>query len=351
MSPEIIYDPLTMVPQAAWSRRELLTGRLPAGPPAADHWIRVHRRAMACRFEITLSGEDARWVPAARAALNGIDRIEDELSVFRDSSAICAVNRRAADAPVTIGAEFFELLRQCAALHRDTGGAFDVTSTPLSRCWGFLQREGRLPPSDALEAARANVGFDAVALDVDAHSVRFARAGVELNLGAIGKGHALDRVAIGMRASGVAHALLSAGRSSLLALGGQTHGWHVEVVSPRVTGGPLAHVWLRDAALGTSGSGEQFVIVDGRRYGHVIDPRSGRPADGVLSASVVASSAAEADALSTAFFIGGAELARRYCDDHPNILAFVTPDAGTERPLVFGHHPGCSLRLQADSAG
>jgi thiamine biosynthesis lipoprotein len=340
-----------MIPQAAWSRREFFAGRPSATTPAADHWIRVHRRAMACRFEITLAGEDARWVTAARAALNGIDRIEGELSVFRDSSAISAVNRCAAEAPVTIGAEFFDLLRQCAALHRDTGGAFDVTSTPLSRCWGFLQREGRLPPLDALEAARAKVGFDRVALDTAAHAVRFDRAGVELNLGAIGKGHALDRVAIGMRASGVAHALLSAGRSSLLAVGGRDRGWHVEVVSPRVIGRPLAHLWLRDAALGTSGSGEQFMMVDGTRYGHVIDPRSGRPADGVLSASVVASSAAEADGLSTAFFIGGAGLARRYCDEHPDILACVTPDDGTERPLVFGSHPGCALSLAAEWAG
>jgi thiamine biosynthesis lipoprotein len=293
---------------------------------------------MACRFEITLASEDARWVPVARAALDTIDRVEERLSVFRETSAVCELNRRAAAGPVGVDEDLLALLRQCAAIHDATGGAFDPTSTPLSRCWGFLQREGRLPPTTALEEARARVGFQHVRIDPDARTVRFDRPGVELNFGAIGKGDALDRVAAGMRAAGVRHALLSAGRSSLLAIGGRHGGWHVDLVSPRLER-PVARVWLRGAALGTSGAGEQFVVVDGVRYGHVIDPRTGWPAAGVLSASVVASSAAAADALSTAFLIGGADLARRYCRDHPDVLALITPE-GNDTPILIGHHPG-----------
>jgi thiamine biosynthesis lipoprotein len=296
---------------------------------------------MACRFEITLGAEHASWVPAARAALDGVDRLEDLLTVFRATSAICDVNRRAASEPVQVDDDLFDLLERCAVLHRDTSGTFDITSTPLSRCWGFLQREGRLPPRDSIDAARASVGYDAVSLEAATRSVRFMRTGVELNLGAIGKGYALDRVAAGMRGAGVPSALLSAGRSSLLALGGR---WQVEVVSPQVSDGPLATVWLRDAALGTSGAGEQFVIVDGRRYGHVIDPRTGWPAAGVISASVIASSAAAADALSTAFLIGGVELARRYCADHPGVLAIVTPEGHRNTPLMFGACAGADVR-------
>jgi thiamine biosynthesis lipoprotein len=296
---------------------------------------------MACRFEITLEADHAAWVPAARAALDEIDRLEDQLSVFRATSAISDVNRRAAAEAVDVDAQLFELLQQCAVLHRETSGTFDITSTPLSRCWGFLQREGRLPPADAIDAARARVGFDHVSLEPATRSVRFSRSGVELNLGAIGKGHALDRVGAGMREAGVSRALLSAGRSSLLALGGP---WQVDVVSPQISEGPLATVWLRDAALGTSGAGEQFVVVDGVRYGHVIDPRTGWPAAGVISASVVTSSAAAADALSTAFLIGGVELARRYCAGHPGVLTIVTPDDGARRPRVFGECPGVTVR-------
>ena len=149
-----------------------------------------------------------------------------------------------------------------------------------------------------------------------------------------------------MRASGVVHALLSAGRSSLLALGGRGDGWRIDLVSPLVAGRAIAGVWLRNAALGTSGAGEQFVIADGHRYGHVIDPRTGWPADGVISASVVATDAARADALSTAFLVGGIDLARRYCADHRDVLALITPDDGSKRPIVIGGHPGARLVRQ-----
>jgi thiamine biosynthesis lipoprotein len=334
------------------SRRDFLSGSARRRSVGDDYWIRVHRRAMACRFEITLASQDARQVPAAREALNEIDRIEDQLSVFRESSVISHVNRSAGAGAVEIDDTLLALLGRCGDLHRATGGAFDVTSTPLSRCWGFLAREGRVPPREAIEVARERVGFDAVDLDRANHTVRFIRPGLELNLGAIGKGYALDRVAVGMRAGGVTDALLSAGCSSLLAVGGRDAGWYIEVVSPprrdRDAGADvertLAQVWLRDAAIGTSGAGEQFVITDGTRYGHVIDPRTGWPATGVLSASVIASNAADADALSTAFLVGGAELAERYCAEHPGVMALVTPDDGTNVPLVFGEVPGVIIQ-------
>jgi thiamine biosynthesis lipoprotein len=166
-------------------------------------------------------------------------------------------------------------------------------------------------------------------------TVRFTRPGIELNLGAIGKGYALERVRAGHQRSGVEHALLSAGRSSLLAVGGRAGGWQVDVVSPLAAGRELARLWIRTGAVGTSGGGEQFVVADGRRYSHVIDPRTGWAARGVLSATVVASSAAAADALSTAFFVGGLDLARSYCSGHPDVLALITPE-GAKRPIVVG---------------
>ncbi len=329
------------------TRRAFLTGAARREPPG-DSWIRVYRRAMACRFEIMLDSQDAAMVPAARDALNGIDRLENALSVFKESSAISDLNRRAADDAVPVDADLFDLLRHCGDLHRATEGAFDITSTPLSRCWGFLQREGRLPAPATLEAARSCVGFDAVQLDARERSVRFARRGLELNLGAIGKGYALDRVAVNMRRAGVADALLSAGCSSLLAIGGRDAGWFVEVISSDAQSTPLAHVWLRNAALGTSGAGQQFVEVEGTRYGHVIDPRTGWPASAVRSASAIAPSAAAADALSTAFLVGGADLAERYCTEHHDVMALVTPDDGSET-RVFGSNAGATVRLLSAS--
>jgi thiamine biosynthesis lipoprotein len=332
------------------SRRDLLT-RLPTRRQAQDYWIRVHRRAMACRFEITLAAADAANVPAAKAALDAVDLLEGQLSVFRPDSALCRINAHAATRAVDVDADVFGLLRRCRELHIETEGAFDITSTPLSRCWGFLQRDGRLPSSAEIDSARGRVGFARVALNASRQTVAFETAGVELNLGAIGKGYALDRVSDGLRQSGVRDALLSAGRSSLLAIGGRDGGWQVELVAPSKDGDrTLARLWLRDAALGTSGAGEQFIEVDGVRYGHVIDPRTGWPASGVISASVIAPDASDADALSTAFLIGGAALAERYCAEHPGVVALLTPDDDSGRTRVFGHSTRALVRVNGPAA-
>ena len=309
-----------------------------------DHWIRVHRVAMACRFEVMLSSDDAGDVGGARAALDEADAMESLLTVFRDTSAVSDLNRRAAAETVTVDDTLFGLLARSAEIHAATGGAFDVTSTPLSRCWGFLQREGQLPSDSALAQARAAVGMQHVRLDAATRRVRFARRGVEVNFGAIGKGFALDRMRTVMRERGVRRALISAGHSSVMGIGGKGRGWPVDL-RPRLASRRVGRLWIRDGAVGTSGAGEQFVYVNGQRYGHVIDPRNGRPASGVLGASVITGDAASADALSTAFLIGGSDLARRYCDAHPETLAVLVLDEPGERTDVFGRYSGATLEM------
>jgi FAD:protein FMN transferase len=306
---------------------------------AGDHWVRVHRVAMACRFEVMLSSDDAIDVDAARAALDEADEIEAMLTVFRDTSEVAALNRRAAKEPFVASAGLFALLERCAELHARTSGAFDVTATPLSRCWGFLKRDGRVPDDAEVERTLAAVGMRHVAMNADRRTVSFVRPGVEVSFGAIGKGYALDQMAEVLRGHGARRALLSAGRSSVLAIGGRGRGWPIDV-RPRLASRTAGCLWIRDGAIGTSGAGEQFIIVDGRRYGHVLDPRTGRPADGVLAASVVTRDAASADALSTAFLIGGAELASSYCDAHPDTMAIVVDEDGLR---VFGRYDGAIL--------
>lgn len=311
---------------------------------SADYLVRVHRRVMACRFEVVLPGELGGHLPHAHAALDEADRLEQVMTIFRDSSELSRINGLAHERPVRTEAELFGLLQDCAALHEATGGAFDITSTPLSRCWGFLRREGRLPPPDDIEQARSTVGMHLVELDAKARSVSFRCAGVALNLGAIGKGYALDRLAEFLGRRGVRQALLSAGASSILAVGGAVRPWDVDLRS-MTSGARLARLRLRNGAVGTSGAGEQFVEVDGVRYGHVIDPRTGWPASGVLSASVITKRAADADALSTAFLIGGTDLAERYCREHSNVLALVTPDDGSNQPMLFGSFGGADVEM------
>jgi thiamine biosynthesis lipoprotein len=315
--------------------------RLRETSPGADHWIRISRRAMACRFEITLSGEDARHVAAAREALDEADRLEAALTVFRDSSDLMRLNRRAADAPVEVDPELFALLDRCRTLHTETDAAFDITSMPLSRCWGFLARSGHLPTDEALATARDLVGLsDHVRFDAEARTIHFDRSGVELNLGSIGKGYAVQRMGALLRARGVRHALVSAAASSILAIGGNGEGWSIDLHSRQVaTGEPLARLFLKNGAVGTSGAGEQFFEINGQRYGHLLDPRTGWPAaSGLLSASVITGDAANADALATAFYVGGFDLAERYCATHPETLALLTPDDGSACPRLFGHY-------------
>jgi thiamine biosynthesis lipoprotein len=232
---------------------------------------------MACRFEVTLAVSDAEHMDAARAALDEADRLEAMLTLFRESSELSRINREGATRPTHASHELFALLARCRELHTATSGAFDITTTPLSRCWGFLKRDGRIPAAAEIEAARASVGMNRVALEAEAGTIWFTAPGMELNLGAVGKGYALDRVRRLLRQRGVTRALVSAGGSSVVAIGGGGRGWTIDVTSPQ-------HPWrigrlsLVDGALGTSGAGEQFVLAGGRRFGHVFDPRTGRPA-------------------------------------------------------------------------
>ncbi len=308
----------------------------------ADQWVRVHRVAMACRFEVMLESDDAQDVAAARRALDEVDRLEAMLTVFRETSEVVHLNRAAGHEDVRVSPELFELLQASERLYEATGGAFDVTSGPLSRCWGFLRREGRLPDADALAQARACVGMRLVTLDIDRETVRFDHPGVEVNFGSIGKGYAIDRMAALLRAAGVRRALLSAGSSSVAAIGGRDEGWPIDL-RPRRARARVARVLLRDGAVGSSGAGEQYFEIEGKRYGHVLDPRTGWPAAGVLGVSVVTREATVADALSTALLIEGPVLAERYCASHADTLVVLVEESAPERPLVFGRYSGAKL--------
>ena len=318
--------------------RRALFGRLLPQAPEAGHWVKVHRTAMACRFEVTLDSEDARHVDAARAALDEVDAIEDALTWFRDTSEASRLNREAATGPARLSPSLFALLSLCRELFSATGGAFDPASTAFSRCWGFLDRRPRLPADEEIAAARACSGLDKVALDDMGRTVRFTVPGVELNFGAVGKGWALDRIAASLRVRGVSRALLTAGGSSHRGWGGEE--WELAL---RPGGEDLGLLRLRDAALGTSASGEQHFEANGRRFGHVLDPRRGWPAEGVRSASVVTSEAAVADALSTAFLVGGPALASPFCVARPGTMALLVLDEKPREILVVGKRDGVTV--------
>lgn len=276
------------------------------------HTLVVGREAMACRFEIVFNaGAVADATALACEALDLVDEIENAFSVYRDTSDLAILNATAAAGWQPVSHEVFALLARARELHDRTGGGFDVAAGSLVRAWGFLQRQGRTPSDDALVAALANSGMRHVELDPETRRVRFTRAGVELNPGAIGKGWAVDRAVERLAERGVGSVLVHGGLSSVRARGVQgpalpgRRGWPVGLRHPLRPGVRMATVALADRALGTSGSGTQFFVDRGRKLGHILDPRSGRPASGVLSATVLAPDAATADALATALYVLG----------------------------------------------
>ena len=278
--------------------------------------VTLARHAMATRFELVLHGGDAAALRAAgEEALDEITRLEDELSYFRATSQIYRLNQEAAQHPVRVTPWLFRLLLHARQLTAETGGTFDITVAPLMRCWGFYTREGRVPEPEALAVARACVGMHWVELNEGESTVRFTRPGVQLDLGSIGKGYAVERAGELLRAAGVTSALLHGGTSTVLAIGTppDADGWKIGLEHPagevaptqnskfkiQNSSHPLATVSLRDESLSVSAVwGKSFTAAD-RSYGHVIDPRTGQPTQGALLAAIVLPSATESDALST----------------------------------------------------
>ncbi|NLX22886.1 MAG: FAD:protein FMN transferase [Phycisphaerae bacterium] len=337
--------------KSSWSRRGFFTARglgactgglvaelLPDGPaprsvaPSATANLCVARRAMACEFNVFLPPSVPLGIAAAEAALDTIDEYENLLTVYSGSSPMSYVNQTAANGPVRVDNRLFELLTRAEDLHEQTGGAFDIAAGALVKAWGFFDGAKRVPAEPERQAALARIGMRHVILDRAARTVHYRTRGVEINLGSIGKGYAIDRAVSRLRGDfGVPAALVQGGLSSLYGLGspdGDERGWLVGIQNPWDAGRLVASVRLRDRALGTSSASNQYFEQDGRRFGHVLDPRTGWPAEGLASASAICDDAATADALATAFFVMGLDKTRDFCHNHPAVAALLVLQPG-----------------------
>ena len=337
--------------------------------------IHLSRKAMACEFEICLPISQAgEATAAALRALDLVQSLERQLSYFKPESEISQINRTAAEREVEVEPRLFALLQLAMQIWRDSGGAYDLTATPLWEAWGFARRAGAVPSPEQLTAAREQVGSEWVELDERKSTIRFHRPSVRLNLGSIGKGYAVDRAVELLLAEGVTDFLVHGGYSSVAARGsvgpscregptppqsekatslndaaltgpfrqkGPTEAWSIGVKDPLREDVRLGQIELRDRAAGTSGAQHQSFRHRGRRYGHILDPRNGQPAEGVLSVSVVAPTAAEADALSTAFYVLGPQWAQDYCRRHSGIaMVMFSPAEGNRWEM---HDSGAGL--------
>jgi len=303
---------------------------------AQDSLYHESRPAMGTTVEIFLYASNGnRAAELFQAAFEEIERVEAALSTYRPTSEISRINAEAARAPVTTDPEVFALIERSLEYSRRTEGAFDITVGPLVRAWGFFRSEGRIPPAEDLSDARAKVGWRHVALDVDRRSIRFLAPGLALDFGGIGKGFALDATSRVLRRLGVTSALLGAGQSSYVAIGAPVgaEGWPITVPTPHNSARALSTVRLRDGSLSTSGSNQQYFEVDGRRYSHIIDPRSGEPVSGMVQVTVTAPTATDSDALSTALFVLGPERATALLEALEKTAALLVTDI-EEEPIV-----------------
>jgi len=264
--------------------------------------------AMGSTYSIAVYGEDQTVMEnAVESAFDEARRLDGELSNYEPASEWSQVNRFAAQRPVQVPPDLFELLSACLRYSRESDGAFDITVGPLMRVWGFYKGTGHIPKKSEIEAARQIVGYRNIELVQAQRTVRFLKKGIEIDPGGIGKGYAVDRMVDILRKNGIRIALVSASGSSIYALGSPPgeEGWHVDIKNPRDVSKTAEEVVLKDESMSTSGNYEKFFKADGRVYSHIMDPRTGYPAPGMLSVSVVTPQTIDSEAWTKPCFING----------------------------------------------
>jgi thiamine biosynthesis lipoprotein len=296
--------------------------------------------AMGTTFGVTLFGADRSRLEAAAAdAFAELHRLDAMLSNYRPDSEWSRVNREAGSRPSLVSAELLELLSTCLEYSRQSEGAFDITVGPLMKIWKFYRSEGQLPRRADVAAALHSVGYQHVRLDRATQTVRFALPGVELDPGGVGKGYAVDRMVAVLRRHGVERALVSASGSSVYGLGAPPHeprGWRMALRHPRDPGWTAGVVFLQDESLATSGDYAKFFWANGRRYSHLMDPRTGYPAQGTAAVTVIGPLAVESEAWTKPFIIRGrswtaahkpARFRVFFCEDSPSTPCAWIPDS------------------------
>ncbi len=307
------------------------------------------RLSMGCVYAIVAYGADGVSLRLIlEEAFDEVDRVDRLMSNYKRESALSRVNQHAAGATFSdalpIDPELFWMIAESQRYSRESDGAFDITVGPLMKAWGFFGGDGRMPDPRVLAQTREQVGYRHVILNASANTIRFDRQGVELDLGGIAKGYAVDRVVNLLRARHVAAALVSAGGSTIYALGAppDADGWEVTVQDPLHAQQTALTLHLKDRSLSDAGRSEKSFEVGGVVYSHIMDPRTGRPVQGMLTVAVLSATGTEGDALDDALFVQGIEKSRTYLAHLPGVEAyFFLPD---------GRHAWRMVRLGAGAS-
>jgi len=321
--------------------------------------VQEMRQVMGTYMVITVYARDeAAGQRVIAAAFARVEEIEAALSHYREQSDLSKLGRAAGGPPMSVSRDLWDALRRSIEVGAETHAAFDVTIGPLMTLWKAAWKTHRLPTDAEIAAARALVDYRAIRLDPAGLRAQLLRPGMRLDLGGIGKGYAVDQVVALLRARGITAALVAlAGEIYALGAPPGREAWRIGIRDPNQPRGPLLSptdmpilarpLLLRDRAASTSGDYEQFGAIEGRRYSHILDPRTGRPVAHMASVTVVAPDSTTADAYATALSVLGPQGALDFAAKRPGIEVMVFHE--TDGKLEVLRSPGFE-KLEAKEA-
>jgi FAD:protein FMN transferase len=312
----------------------LFFGTLGVAGCTGDGSDRLHKESrllMGTLVEVTAVGPRDKAAAAIQAALDEIKRVED-LTSFHKPSALARLNEAAGTGAVVVDPELFTLVERSLKIARDTNGAFDPTIGPLTRLWHFSAGEPRLPDPSEIAEALGKLGWEKIKLDPHSHAVLLTEPGMAIDLGAFAKGYALERARDRIKERGISSALVNIG-GDIMAMGEKEPGkpWRVGIQDPRNPTSMVAVVAAKDRAVITSGDYERFFVKEGKRYHHILDPKTGYPAESLQSATILADDPSTTQPMGTALFVLGVQEGLKYVESKPGLEALLIDSSGTVR--------------------
>ena len=307
--------------------------------------------SMGTKFTVAAYGGDVRLLAATvEQVFEEIDRLHEQMTRYQPGSELSFINREGASFPVRVEPGLLALIEKSLRHSEDMGGAFDITVGPLMEAWGFFRGQGRVPTQEELQSVLKCIGYQRVKLDPSNRTIHFDLSGIELDLGGIAKGYAVDRAVSILSENGITAALVSSGMSSIYALGAPPgeEGWKIILRDPFDSTVPADVVYLKNFAMSTSGNYNQFFKLGGKTYSHIMDPRTGMPVENMLSTAVFLASATDSEALSKLYVLG-VDASRQYLATHANIQALFYLPAGPEKQFKRVLIQSASYSLPPDS--
>lgn len=267
------------------------------------------RQMMGTWAEITVYSQDVKSANIAiNSAFDAMTAVDGLMSAYNQDSEISEINRQAGKKSVGVSPQTFFVIKSAIHYSEISDGAFDITISPLVRSWGFFRKQGRIPPQEEINQQRALVNYRLIELDSERNRIKLLKNGMALDLGGIAKGYAVDQAIEKLRAAKVENVLVNLS-GNMYAMGHPKDraAWRIGIRHPRQKADLLGFIELKEEAIATSGDYEKFFIHNGKRYSHIINPSTGYPVSGIASVTIIAPTAMEADALSTAVFVLGTE--------------------------------------------